>query len=141
MTNAPVHFLFTRLTKGRAKARQRKMHQIAQLLELPGSVGPGCPSPPSLNLHSLRKEAAAQSESSWSMLYGMVPPPARARDKRTTGLGRFFFSRMGGSLSVVVPGRWRSLNNSITMQSSELILLQQGRGGLSFTTLHAISFC
>ena len=37
------------------------MHQIAQLLELPGNVAPGCPSPPSLNLHSLRKEAAAQS--------------------------------------------------------------------------------
>ncbi|XP_059091774.1 protein CLEC16A homolog isoform X2 [Tigriopus californicus] len=49
-----------RLTKGRTKARQRKMHQIAQLLELPGNVGPSCPSPPSLNLHSLRKEAAAQ---------------------------------------------------------------------------------
>ena len=51
-----------RLTKGRTKARQRKMHQIARLLELPGNVGPSCPSPPSLNLHSLRKEAAAQSE-------------------------------------------------------------------------------
>ncbi len=51
-----------RLTKGRAKARQRKTHQIAQLLELPGNVGPECPSPPSLNLHSLRREAAAQSE-------------------------------------------------------------------------------
>lgn len=36
------------------------MHQIARLLELPGNVGPSCPSPPSLNLHSLRKEAAAQ---------------------------------------------------------------------------------
>ena len=62
---APILFLLcfptARLTKGRAKARQRKMHQIAQLLELPGNVAPGCPSPPSLNLHSLRKEAAAQS--------------------------------------------------------------------------------
>ena len=35
-----------RLTKGRIKARQRKMHQIAKLLELPGSIGPACPSPP-----------------------------------------------------------------------------------------------
>ena len=52
----------SRLTKGRTKARQRKMHQIAQLLELPGNVGPSCPSPPSINLHSLRKEAAAQSK-------------------------------------------------------------------------------
>ncbi len=59
---------FSRLTKGRAKARQRKMHQIAQLLELPGNVAPGCPSPPSLNLHALRKEAAAQSKSSQSIV-------------------------------------------------------------------------
>ena len=60
-----LHFIlliFFRLTKGRTKARQRKMHQIAQLLELPGNVGASCPSPPSINLHSLRKEAAAQSE-------------------------------------------------------------------------------
>ena len=49
-----------RLTKGREKARQRKMHQIAKLLELPGSVGPSCPSPtPSVNLHSLRQTSAA----------------------------------------------------------------------------------
>jgi len=34
-----------RLTKGRSKARQRKMHLIASMLELPSSVGPGCPSP------------------------------------------------------------------------------------------------
>ena len=54
-----------RLTKGRTKARQRKMHQIAQLLELPGNVGPSCPSPPALNLHSLRKEAAAHRKSSF----------------------------------------------------------------------------
>eukprot|EP00093_Oithona_nana_P002907 02907.XXX_1098_61101_1 [CDS] Oithona nana genome sequencing. len=43
-----------RLTKGRIKARQRKMHQIAKLLELPGSVGPSCPSPPTNNLSSMR---------------------------------------------------------------------------------------
>ena len=49
-----------RLTKGREKARQRKMHQIAKLLELPGSVGPSCPSPtPPINLHSLRQTSAA----------------------------------------------------------------------------------
>jgi len=53
-----------RLTKGRTKARQRKMHQIARLLELPGNVGPSCPSPPAMvNLHSLRKEAAAHRRS------------------------------------------------------------------------------
>ena len=49
-----------RLTKGRVKARQRKMHQIARLLEMPGNIGPSCPSPPAVNLHLLRKEAAAQ---------------------------------------------------------------------------------
>ena len=43
-----------RLTKGRIKARQRKMHQIAKLLELPGNVGPACPSPPTTNLTSVR---------------------------------------------------------------------------------------
>ena len=43
-----------RLTKGRVKARQRKMHQIAKLLELPGNVGPSCPSPPTNNLTSVR---------------------------------------------------------------------------------------
>ena len=42
-----------RLTKGRIKARQRKMHQIAKLLELPGNVGPACPSPPTTNLASV----------------------------------------------------------------------------------------
>lgn len=39
-----------RLTKGRIKARQRKMHQIAKLLELPGSLGPACPSPPNSSI-------------------------------------------------------------------------------------------
>jgi len=39
-----------RLTKGRIKARQRKMHQIAKLLELPGNVGPACPSPPTASV-------------------------------------------------------------------------------------------
>ncbi|GAB6025945.1 hypothetical protein CHUAL_011914 [Chamberlinius hualienensis] len=42
-----------RLTKGRLKSRQRKMHQIAKLLELPGHVQP-CPSPPTHSLTSLR---------------------------------------------------------------------------------------
>jgi len=45
-----------RLTKGRAKARQRKMHMIARMLELPGNVGPGCPSPPQNTLSNLRQE-------------------------------------------------------------------------------------
>jgi hypothetical protein len=36
--------------------------QIARLLEMPGNIGPSCPSPPTVNLHMLRKEAAAQRE-------------------------------------------------------------------------------
>jgi len=46
-----------RLTKGRIKARQRKMHMIARLLELPGNVGAACPSPPHHTLNTLRQEA------------------------------------------------------------------------------------
>ncbi|XP_067005962.2 protein CLEC16A homolog isoform X2 [Anabrus simplex] len=38
-----------RLTKGRIKARQKKMHMIARLLDLPSNVLP-CPSPPVYNL-------------------------------------------------------------------------------------------
>ena len=49
-----------RLTKGRIKARQRKMHQIARLLELPGNVGPTCPSPPITNLSSVRQDAVSR---------------------------------------------------------------------------------
>ncbi|XP_042890768.1 protein CLEC16A homolog isoform X5 [Penaeus japonicus] len=45
-----------RLTKGRIKARQRKLHQIARLLELPGHLQP-CPSPPAHALHTMRQEA------------------------------------------------------------------------------------
>ena len=51
-----------RLTKGRIKARQRKMHQIAKLLELPGSVGPSCPSPPTNNLSSMRDSRKLHSD-------------------------------------------------------------------------------
>ncbi|XP_071535234.1 protein CLEC16A homolog isoform X2 [Panulirus ornatus] len=45
-----------RLMKGRMKARQRKLHQIARLLELPGHLQP-CPSPPAHALHTMRQEA------------------------------------------------------------------------------------
>lgn len=45
-----------RLLKGRMKARQRKLHQIARLLELPGHLQP-CPSPPAHALHTMRQEA------------------------------------------------------------------------------------
>jgi len=49
-----------RLTKGRTKARQRKMHLIAKLLELPTTVGTACPSPPHHTLSSLRQGAQAR---------------------------------------------------------------------------------
>ncbi|XP_076312191.1 C-type lectin domain containing ema isoform X3 [Tachypleus tridentatus] len=42
-----------RLTKGRLKARQRKLHQIAKLLELPEHIQP-CPSPLRQGLHVIR---------------------------------------------------------------------------------------
>ncbi|KAF2361458.1 hypothetical protein FHG87_007787 [Trinorchestia longiramus] len=45
-----------RLCKGRNKARQRKLHQIARLLELPSHLLP-CPSPPSHPLSAMRLEA------------------------------------------------------------------------------------
>lgn len=45
-----------RLSKGRLKARQRKLHQIARLLDLPGHLQP-CPSPPAHALHTMRQEA------------------------------------------------------------------------------------
>ncbi|KAF4524745.1 hypothetical protein B566_EDAN013814 [Ephemera danica] len=47
-----------RLCKGRLKARQKKMHQIARLLELPTSTQ-ASPSPPTYNLQSLRLQERA----------------------------------------------------------------------------------
>ncbi|KAB7506999.1 Protein CLEC16A, partial [Armadillidium nasatum] len=49
-----------RLTKGRLKARQRKLHQIARLLELPNNLQP-CPSPPAHALSTMRQEAQRRS--------------------------------------------------------------------------------
>ncbi|XP_047740767.1 protein CLEC16A homolog isoform X1 [Hyalella azteca] len=46
-----------RLCKGRNKARQRKLQQIARLLELPSHILPSCPSPPSHPLSAMRLEA------------------------------------------------------------------------------------
>ncbi|XP_050448074.1 protein CLEC16A homolog [Cataglyphis hispanica] len=44
-----------RLTKGRIKARQKKMNQIARLLDIPTSM-PHCPTPPNYALRGLRHE-------------------------------------------------------------------------------------
>ena len=45
-----------RLTKGRDKARLKKLHQIAKLLDLPTHLQP-CPSPPTHTLGAMRQEA------------------------------------------------------------------------------------
>jgi len=49
-----------RLTKGRAKARQRKMHLIARLLEMPEQVCPASPPRP-LTLATLRQQAGRRA--------------------------------------------------------------------------------
>merc|ERR1712133_325977 len=53
-----------RLTKGRMKARQRKMHLVARLFELPTSVGTACPSPPQHTLSSLRESRPRRGRAS-----------------------------------------------------------------------------
>ena len=62
-----------RLTKGRMKARQRKMHLIVKLLELPTAVSTACPSPPQHTLSSLRAGARRP------------PGPARSRQPLFSG--------------------------------------------------------
>lgn len=49
--------LLYRLTKGRMKARQKKMQQIARLLDIPSNAQPS-PSPPTYNLLALRHQTA-----------------------------------------------------------------------------------
>ena len=103
------------------------MHQIARLLELPGNVGPSCPSPPSLNLHSLRKEAAAKSE--LEICRGRCRSPIDSADKSS--------HHFNGSeeSSVRVPSLFVSLlrfesndhNISIITQSSQKPEIDNGR--------------
>lgn len=50
-----------RLTKGRIKARQKKMNQIARLLDIPTSM-PHCPTPPNYALRSLRHERIGRGQ-------------------------------------------------------------------------------
>ncbi|XP_011641584.1 protein CLEC16A homolog [Pogonomyrmex barbatus] len=50
-----------RLTKGRIKARQKKMNQIARLLDIPTSM-PHCSTPPNYALRSLRYERVGRSQ-------------------------------------------------------------------------------
>lgn len=49
-----------RLTKGRIKARQKKMHMIARLLDLPSNVQP-CPSPPAYTVLAHRHSDGTNS--------------------------------------------------------------------------------
>jgi len=65
-----------RLTKGRTKARQRKMHLIARLLDLPSTVTMACPSPPQQPQHtlsSLRAGAASARRHQHGGHRGRVP--------------------------------------------------------------------
>lgn len=58
-------FACYRLCKGRQKARQKKMHQIARLLELPTNSQTS-PSPPTYNLQALRlQESKSFSLIAW----------------------------------------------------------------------------
>ncbi|KAL6259939.1 hypothetical protein P5V15_009849 [Pogonomyrmex californicus] len=50
-----------RLTKGRIKARQKKMNQIARLLDIPTSM-PHCSTPPNYALRSLRYERVGRGQ-------------------------------------------------------------------------------
>ncbi|KAJ9577624.1 hypothetical protein L9F63_005811, partial [Diploptera punctata] len=68
-----------RLTKGRIKARQKKMHMIARLLDLPSNVQP-CPSPPAYTLLSQRTAD------------GTNPRPASSRLSREPGHHRPLFT-------------------------------------------------
>ena len=49
------YYLNFRLTKGRIKARQKKMAQIAKLLDIPTNT-PHCTTPPNYALIGLRSE-------------------------------------------------------------------------------------
>lgn len=71
-----------RLTKGRTKARQRKMHLIAKLLELPTAVSTACPSPPQHTLASLR--AGARRHPGQGPLGARAKPPG-AHNLRVPG--------------------------------------------------------
>lgn len=62
-----------RLTKGRLKARQKKMVQIARLLELPTNAQP-TPSPPAYNLLALRQSVHHYRNPSGRSLLNHRPP-------------------------------------------------------------------
>lgn len=68
-----------RLTKGRIKARQKKMHMIARLLDIPSNVQP-CPSPPAYTVLAHRNAD------------GTNPRPASSRLAREPGHHRPLFT-------------------------------------------------
>ncbi|RZF48880.1 hypothetical protein LSTR_LSTR003260 [Laodelphax striatellus] len=63
-----------RLPKGRTKARQKKMAQIARLLEIPSSVAQSTPSPPAYNLLALRQSIHQYRNTSGRPLLNQRPP-------------------------------------------------------------------
>ena len=121
-----------RLTKGRTKARQRKMHLIAKLLELPTGVGTACPSPPHHTLTSLRQGAGQARRH--ARLSGSTTPtsstPRHTSDLTTPGSYRPLFNnnlRVPGTAAMVrsrearrgSPGRAR--DRSISREPSPVL--------------------
>ncbi|PNF23192.1 hypothetical protein B7P43_G02739 [Cryptotermes secundus] len=69
-----------RLTKGRIKARQKKMHMIARLLDLPSNVQP-CPSPPAYTVLAHRHSDGTNSRSRLAREPGHHRPLFTANNK------------------------------------------------------------
>jgi len=93
-----------RLTKGRTKARQRKMHLIAKLLELPTTVGTACPSPPHHTLSSLRQGAQARRARMVSSSFTPTNSPRHSVDSGAGGSYRPLFNanlRVPGTAAMV----------------------------------------
>uniref|UniRef100_A0A0C9Q4M4 CLEC16A protein n=1 Tax=Fopius arisanus TaxID=64838 RepID=A0A0C9Q4M4_9HYME len=102
-----------RLTKGRIKARQKKMGQIAKLLDIPTNL-PNCSTPPNYPLLGMRQERTVGRGQRLKEQRGMftvnkVPGFAaqlRKQNEPRTGVGR----RVGGDVS---PPSGRSNDNGI----------------------------
>ena len=114
------------------------MHQIARLLELPGNVGPSCPSPPSLNLHSLRKEAAAHSE--FRICLRRSRSPIYSADNKSS---RHFNGTRKSPVRVpapfVSPLRFESSDPKILKQSSHKPEIDKIMDGKSVASVRRVS--
>ncbi|CAG2065595.1 unnamed protein product [Timema podura] len=94
-----------RLSKGRIKARQKKMHMIARLLDLPSNALP-CPSPPVYNLLAHRHiDGATQTLTFFwcfsPMLIGYKNNPrvSGTNARRRLSLQKVFCACLAGRLS------------------------------------------